>query len=935
MIVTFLFTDLVGSTRQWEEHPEVMAAAVARHDGIVREAVEGGGGRVFSTGGDASCAAFDRPALAVGAAVAIQRGVAGEAWPEPIEMAVRVGLHSGEAEARDGDWFGPPLNRVARLMATAHGGQVVVSARTAALVADDLPEDVDLVDLGEHHLKDLARPEHVHQLRIRGLVSVFPPLRSRDRDDDRHNLPARLDGFVGRDDERRAILRALTHHPVVTLVGPGGAGKTRLSLEVARGLVGEYGDGVWQVPLGVATAGDQVATLTAQALGLAVRPDEEPVAALAEHNAGRDLVLVLDNCEHVIDPVRTMVRALVERDPTVRVLATSREPLRCPGEEVVPVPPLAVVAPGSASPAAELFADRAATAAPGFALDAGNAEMVDAVCARLDGLPLAIELAAARLRVISLAELATRLDDRFAVLGGSVDDAPERHQTLEVALAWSYDLLDPAEQQLFRFLSAFPDEAPLAAVEAMAARLDIDALTVLEGLIERSLVTTVRSGPQYRYRLLGSLRDYGRIRLAERGEVDLASRAMRDWVMALVADLERDMRTPRQDDALRAVLPELATARAAYEWTLQQGDPLTALRMLSAVPLMPTGQRFAELGRLLAAIPDAPPALVAQGQLTLANLAGEVGDAEVGVEQAAAAASAFDELGDRRLGAWARYFGAMVAWTGGEERAEVATGLRAALATFEALDDQLGLAYVLWPLSLLDGGAQARDAAERSADLFRRQGSPFGLAHALEGRALVGLVEDRPAEAIAPLEEALTLLAALGNRGCVAHALEAAAAVVAGRGRLDAARLMGAAASLRSEVGQDHRPWEREGLRRTEAALRDGGADPVAVDLAIADGRDLTLAEAVDLAHGALARFREEQETTGSVYADLGLSAREDEVLGLLVEGATNQEIAGRLYLSPKTVERHLSNLYRKLGVANRTQAAAVALRHGRREGED
>ena len=385
---------------------------------------------------------------------------------------------------------------------------------------------------------------------------------------------------------------------------------------------------------------------------------------------------------------------------------------------------------------------------------------------------------------------------------------PERHQTLEVALAWSYDLLDPAEQQLFRFLSAFPDEAPLAAVEAMAARLDIDALTVLEGLIERSLVTTVRSGPQYRYRLLGSLRDYGRIRLAERGEVDLASGAMRDWVMALVADLERDMRTPRQDDALRAVLPELATARAAYEWTLQQGDPLTALRMLSAVPLMPTGQRFAELGRLLAAIPDAPPALVAQGQLTLANLAGEVGDAEVGVEQAAAAASAFDELGDRRLGAWARYFGAMVAWTGGEERAEVATGLRAALAMFEALDDQLGLAYVLWPLSLLDGGAQARDAAERSADLFRRQGSPFGLAHALEGRALVGLVEDRPAEAIAPLEEALTLLAALGNRGCVAHALEAAAAVVAGRGgRLDAARLMGAAASLRSEVGQDHRPW--------------------------------------------------------------------------------------------------------------------------------
>ena len=175
--------------------------------------------------------------------------------------------------------------------------------------------------------------------------------------------------------------------------------------------------------------------------------------------------------------------------------------------------------------------------------------------------------------VISLAELATRLDDRFAVLGGSVDDAPERHQTLEVALAWSYDLLDPAEQQLFRFLSAFPDEAPLAAVEAMAARLDIDALTVLEGLIERSLVTTVRSGPRCRYRLLGSLRDYGRIRLAERGEVDLASGAMRDWVMALVADLERDMRTPRQDDALRAVLPELATARAAYEWTLQQGDP--------------------------------------------------------------------------------------------------------------------------------------------------------------------------------------------------------------------------------------------------------------------------------------------------------------------------------------------------------------------------
>lgn len=744
------------------------------------------------------------------------------------------------------------------------------------------------------------------------------------------NLPAAHDRFVGRDAEMHEVAEALTGNRLVTLVGPGGAGKTRLAVEVAADVLARHPDGAWVVQLGTATTGDAVPALTARTLGLVDRPAEPPSVAVREQLSDRDLLLVLDNCEHLLEPVASLVMNLLEGCPGVSVLATSRELLRCRGEKAIAVPPLGAGEPGRPGTAAELFIDRATSGAPGLSLDAADLDVVETICRRLDRLPLAIELAAARLRTISLRQLADRLDDRFGLLTDGSRDAPARQRTIEAVVAWSYDLLDEDEQVMFRRLSVFPDDLPLAAVEAVARPCTAETVDVLGRLVDKSLVVANRTGDEYRYRMLETIRDYGHGALVRAAERDVTYRRMLDWMLGLVARLERDMRTPRQDDAIRAVAPEHATARAAYEWALQAGEPLTALRILSAVPLMSTAPRYAELRRLRRQVAHVPAPVLAQVLLTLANLAGEVGQPDEGVEHAVAAAATFASLGDVRLRAWARYFEAMLRWSVEDQPTLVAAILGETLAVFEELQDDLGRAYTLWPASLLAGdAATARAHADRSEALFRTLGAPFGLGHCLEGRALIELATGDAAAPCGPLDEALTIFSDMDNRGCTAHALEATAAVLVERGDLfDAGRLVGAAAALRREVGQDHRAWEREGLARTERAFADA---PASIDLdgARQEGRRLTLQEAVVLARTSLVAAGGGGRGRDDGAGRLGLSRREAEVLALVVEGRRNQEIAERLCFSAKTVERHLSNLYRKLGVANRTQAAAHALRHG------
>jgi predicted ATPase/DNA-binding CsgD family transcriptional regulator len=744
------------------------------------------------------------------------------------------------------------------------------------------------------------------------------------------NIPSQRDRFFGREDEMRNVAEAIADHRMVTLVGPGGAGKTRLAVEVAAGNLPRYSHGVWLVQLGTTTAGDEVPAIAARTLGFVERPGEPPALTVRERLGDRELLLVLDNCEHLLGPVVSLVTDLLDHCPRVRVLATSRELLRCRGEATITVSSLPAGQPGRPGPAAELFIDRALAGAPGLVLGAPDFPLIEGICRRLDGLPLAIELAAARLRTISLKQLAERLDDRFRLLTGGSREAPARQRTMDSVVAWSYDLLDADEQEMFRQLCVFPDELPLAAVEAVAAPVDGEALDVLGGLVDKSLVIANRSGDEYRYRMLETVREYGGGLLVRAGEHDAACRRMVVWVVGLVARLERDMRTARQDAAIMSVLPERATARAAYDWALQSGEELTALRILSAVPLMPTAQRYAELQRLRDRVPDIPKPITAQLLLTLANLAGEVGRTDEGIELAVGAAAAFATLGADRLRAWARYFEAMMRWTAEAERLQVASILDESLEVFDQLQDDFGLAYTLWPASLLaDDARTARLRADRSERLFRQLGAPFGLAHCLEGRALIELADNQLSASCGPLDEALRIFSDMDNQGCTAHALEASAAVLADRGDLfDAGRLVGAAAELRDQVGQGHRAWEREGLARTERAFADASV-LVDLDRARRQGQLLTFAEAVTLARRLLARPTIGALAPANDGADLSLSPREASVLGLLAEGCSNQEISQRLFVSVKTVERHLGNLYRKLDVTNRTQAAAYAVRHG------
>lgn len=449
--ITLLFTDVEGSTSAWEAHPDAMARAIVRHDAIVRDALERAGGYVFSTAGDAFAAAFARPTHAVRAALDTQRRLLAEPWPPPLALRVRIGLHTGEAVERDGDYFGLSVNRAARIMAAAHGGQVLVSGATAALLDDGA---MRLIDLGEHRLRDLDGVERLLQLVVGGLPETFPPLRTVDRHPS--TLPMQRSTFVGREDERRQVRQALRASRLVTLTGVGGTGKTRLAIEVGHDLADVAPGGVFFVDL--ARIGDGELVWEAFAAGLDFAPDAgAPLPPQVTSRLGtKRALVVVDNCEHVLDDVAGAIEAVLAACPAVCVLATSREGLGLDGERVVPVKPLATEGDDEhAAPAVRLFLDRAAGAHATLQCPADLATIRE-ICVRLDGLPLAIELAAARTAVLSPADLLARLEDRFRLLTGGRRGKRNRQRTLEETIAWSYELLDEEERALFRRLAVCP-----------------------------------------------------------------------------------------------------------------------------------------------------------------------------------------------------------------------------------------------------------------------------------------------------------------------------------------------------------------------------------------------------------------------------------------------------------------------------------------------
>jgi predicted ATPase/class 3 adenylate cyclase len=628
--VTFLFTDLEGSTRLWEEHPDAMKAALARHDEILRTAIESHGGYVVKTTGDGFHAAFGRAADALDAAVAAQLALDTEDWGATGPLQVRMGLHTGEAELRDGDYYGTVLNRAARIMSAGHGGQVLVSRTTAELAGDALTQGCDLVDVGEHRLRDLGRAEALFQLSHPGLRRAFPPVQSLDAYPG--NLPPQLTSFVGREQEMDRITGALRNGRLVTLTGVGGVGKTRLALQIAAEMLPEFPDGAWFCEL--ATAGDPDALVQVIAAALSVQPvptvplDQRVVDALRERRA----LVILDNCEHLLDGASSLADRILRGCPHVRLIATSREPLDVDGERIVRVRSLPVAENDSTSDATQLFVERALGVDADFTSEGDSERAVTEICRRLDGIPLAIELAAARVVAMTPGEIAELLDERFRLLTGGRRTAVERHQTLRATVDWSYSLLSETERLVFNRLGVFPGSFDAVAARAVTSGdgvEDWDVRDALTSLVNKSMVNTA-SGPDTttRYQLLETMRQYAREQLDDDGDSDHRRRAHAAHYADRADEIANAMATGVGVEPLRSrgVL-DLDNSRSAITWSLDSDTPedhAFALRIAGSLAGADPGARrtaglIASEDRLLEYAETATPELRAGVFSGLAN----------------------------------------------------------------------------------------------------------------------------------------------------------------------------------------------------------------------------------------------------------------------------------------------------------------------------
>jgi predicted ATPase/class 3 adenylate cyclase len=614
--LAFMFTDIEGSTRLWESRPEPMSRALAWHDTVAHRAVVNAGGRVVKGTGDGVYAAFADPCAAVVAAIAIQREL-GTADPSgDVAIRVRCGLHAGPAEQRNGDYFGTTINRTARLMAAAHGGQILLSDAMTELVRDRLPDGVALLDLGRVRLKDLARAEHVRQLVHPELPSDFPPLRSLESTP--NNLPLQVTAFFGRADEIAEVERLLQRHRLVTITGPGGIGKTRLSLQIAANVLDNFPDGAWFVDLAPLADARLVPRAVAQALGLRVDDETRLVESMCAQIADRRLLIVLDNCEHLIDASARLAASMLAHSPGVTLLATSREHLDAPGEKVFPLAPLAAGDgdPDAALPdAVALFVDRARLKQPDFALTDATRSVARRLCARLDGIPLAIELAAARAGTMPLERMLSRLDDRFRLLAGGSRAALPRQQTLHALIDWSYQLLSIDERALFARLSVFAGGCSAESATAICAGDDLDRDSIgdlLAELARKSLLIASDGGE--RYRMLETIHEFASQRLGESALSPVFARSHVEHFCALAEAAESHIESAGDQPQWMARLDaDLDNLRAALARALvEPGGGTHALRICSSLYRYWAHRGHAHEGRrwcmkALARDPDAAP----------------------------------------------------------------------------------------------------------------------------------------------------------------------------------------------------------------------------------------------------------------------------------------------------------------------------------------
>ena len=566
--VTFLVTDIEQSTRRWEEEPETMRTALAKHDATLRDAIERHGGWMFKHTGDGVLAAFALAKPAVEAAIAAQL---------TLELPVRMGVLTGEAEPRGDDYFGPAINRAVRTMAAAHGGQIIVAASTAAIA-----DGVALDDLGEFRLRDLSQPQRLFQVKAEGLKASFPPLRTLDSLPG--NLPAQATSFLGRDSDLAEVRKLLREARLLTLTGVGGVGKTRLAVQAAADAAATYKDGAWLIELaGIADPG-AIGHAVAAVLGIAQQQGKTIEESIATALAGRQILVVLDNCEHLIEASAALADLLLTNCKDVSLLATSREALMVDGERIWPVPSLGF-RDGAQSPAVALFIDRARAVAPDF--DAANdLAAIAEICRRLDGIPLAIELAAARVRAMSPSQIRDRLNERFRLLTGGARRALERHQTLRHAVQWSYDLLTPAERTVLARISVFYGGFSLEAAESICNGGEIAAYEILDicdSLVRKSLVNVERSGAGIRYGLLETIRQFAEEQLVAMSEAE-AVRARHARYFADDAGAKFKLwLSPKQPAAYDWLDREIDNLRAAFRWAIDRADIDVAARIASNI----------------------------------------------------------------------------------------------------------------------------------------------------------------------------------------------------------------------------------------------------------------------------------------------------------------------------------------------------------------
>jgi len=576
---TFLFTDIESSTRLWEEHADEMPRALARHDELLRNAVSSQEGRIVKTTGDGMVAVFPTTRNAVGAALEGQRALGAEPWESTGPLRVRMGIHAGDTEIREGDFFGPAMNRTARIMAAGHGGQVLLSATAAGLVDGDLPEDAALRDLGTHRLRDLTLPEQLYQLVHQDIQTEFPAPKTLDTRP--NNLPLQTTEFLGRESELDSI-GAMMESPsirLLTIAGPGGAGKTRLALQVAAEQMDRHADGVFFIDLSAERDPNAAFEAVVRALDLPVSGNGDSLQVLKMRLRDRQMLLVLDNLEQVTT-IGPGLDELLQQAPKLEVVVTSRETLRVRAEHVFPIPPMSLPHPddpptviGQAE-SVQLFAERARAVRPDFALGVDNAATIAEICLRLDGLPLAIELAAARLNIFTPADLLSRLRERLDVLGAGGRDLPDRQRTLWGAIGWSYELLDDTERVVLEMISVF-SSARLEALETVAAEAlgESNILDVVASLVDKSLVRTENDGPSQRFSMLQMIKEYARERLAAEPDRDEAvRRAHAGCFSGFAAQLENRLHGPDRQIAIEDLAVEIGNLRTAWRYWVDRGD---------------------------------------------------------------------------------------------------------------------------------------------------------------------------------------------------------------------------------------------------------------------------------------------------------------------------------------------------------------------------